>query len=241
MNWALAKGYIEGERSTITYNGMELLHMGPGCQIYFSASRARYMLETIDGYSMANHPVTDVTWYGAVAYCNWLSESQGEQVCYDLSAWTLSNPDAGGYRLPTEAEWERAAAWDADAGRHWRYGNAGDTLDTSQANFDEANPLDLPFTPYTTPVGYYQNQTSPAGCYDMSGNVSEWVNDWYAGGDYYAACAVGVTDPLGPASGHDRVMRGGCWDYGSYHCRSSLRDWTTPDQLYKKEGFRIAR
>ena len=60
---------------------------------------------------MASHPVVRVSWFGAVAYCNWRSEMEGLQPCYDLETWTRYEPVRSGYRLPTEAEWERAASW----------------------------------------------------------------------------------------------------------------------------------
>ena len=75
---------------------------------------------------MADFPVIMIIRYGCVALCNWLSEMEGETPCYDLSSWAWTNSLDGGYRLPTEAEWERAAAWDSDADRHWRYGQSSD-------------------------------------------------------------------------------------------------------------------
>jgi formylglycine-generating enzyme required for sulfatase activity len=195
---------------------------------------------------MANHPVVEVSWYGAVAYCQWLSEMEGLPTSYDLDSWALTAPRSGGYRLPTEAEWERAAGWDpAGSGRHWRYGFTRDSIDCSRANFGYSNPLGLTSDPYTSPVGYYDgvnpgtvNSTSAAGCYDMSGNVWEWCHDWYDS-SYYSASPG--TDPYGPITGSYRVLRGGGWGIDADYCRSAYRIWGIPRYAYYNSGFRVAR
>ncbi|HOC70814.1 MAG TPA: SUMF1/EgtB/PvdO family nonheme iron enzyme [Candidatus Hydrogenedentes bacterium] len=204
-------------------------------------------------YSMADHPVVWVSWYGAVCYCNWLSEQQGLQACYDTATWTRYEPVRIGYRLPTEAEWERAAAWDGS--RHWRYGMTSDTIDNTRANYCEsgyANPLRLTGYPYTSPVGWYNgvnparvsapgtltvNATSPVGAYDMSGNVWEWCHDWYDQ-TYYAGGAM--TNPLGPSAGSSRVLRGGSWVDSVWLTRSADRSWSGPDSRYIMVEFRVA-
>lgn len=90
LNWALEKGYLKDSEG------------------------ARFSCKMRDGYSMADHPLSLVTWYGSVAFCNWLSEMLDLTPCYDLSTWKLTTPFPNGYRLPTEAEWERVAAWDPE-------------------------------------------------------------------------------------------------------------------------------
>ncbi len=207
-------------------------------------------------YSMADHPMGGVSWYGAVCYCNWLSEQQGLQPCYDTMAWTRYEPVRNGYRLPTEAEWERAAAWDGT--RHWNFGTTSDTIDITRANchyFEGgyANPLGLKDSPFTSPVGWYNgvnpsrvgwprltmNATSPVGAYDMSGNVWEWCNDWW--------CRVytnePVINPTGPTWGSARLLRGGfmVYDNGDASRTANRGALGNPGGLNSLYGFRISR
>lgn len=205
---------------------------------------------------MADHPMVMVSWYGAACYCNWLSEQQGLQPCYNLSTWTRYEPLRNGYRLPTEAEWERTAAWDGR--EHWRYGMRSESIDITQANYyigslDYANPLGMMSYPYTAPVGWYNgvnpaqlnapgtltvNAKSHMGAYDMCGNALEWCHDrWYR--EY---TPEPVTNPIGPTSGSYRVVRGGSWINNSYYCRAAYRDDIyTPEIRNSYIGFRISR
>ena len=115
-----------------------------------------------------DHPMVEVSWYGAAAYCNWRSEMEGRPRCYDLSAWTCDF-GAAGYRLPTEAEWAKAAGWDPDQGLHLRFGEhtdgcGCDCLDGGRANyFNSGDPFESGDYPWTTPRGFFQRRTSPAG------------------------------------------------------------------------------
>lgn len=207
-----------------------------------------------EDYSMADHPVVQVTWYGAVLYCNWLSEALGLEPSYNPITWERFSPVRNGYRLPTEAEWERAAGWDGT--RHWRYSFISDEIDTNRANLylppSLTNPLGLSEYPQTSPIGWFDGtnvglgngvatlgSASFVGCYDMSGNVWEWCHDWY-GENYYANSPV--NNPEGPATGQYRVLRGGAWNSGSDMCRSAYRGGSTPPDSYSYSyGFRIAR
>lgn len=205
-----------------------------------------------DGYSMDNHPVLS-TWYGAAAYCNWDSRQQGHQVVYTESGTWPSDLSRNGYHLPTEAQWERAAAWEPGHG-HWRYGFMGDTIDFSRANYAEsgtnhANPLNLNWWPFTSPVGFYSgtttsrtgptvNSPSPVGCYDMTGNFREWCNDW-SDLNYYSHSPE--TDPEGPSAGTRRVHRGGSWRQLPVSCRTTERGDNPPDTWSRIHGFRVAR
>jgi len=207
-------------------------------------------------YSMAQNPVLAVTWYGAVAYCNWRSEMEGLQPCYNFTDWSRYAPVRNGYRLPTEAEWERAAAWDGS--RHWRYGFTSDSIDITRANYllsnllGAVNPLGLYQYPHSSPVGWFDgvnmspngnvqtvDSPSPVGAYDMIGNVQEWCEDWYAS-DYYASSPV--SNPQGPVTGSYRVLRGGLLRSDSTAARAASRVGYPPNYLHiDYAGLRIAR
>jgi len=244
-NWADDQGYFTTVNgNTAQAYGEELLDMDSSyCQITYSGGV--FSPETRDTYAMADHPVSDLSWFGAAVYCNWLSEITGLTPVYDTSdwSWDLSND---GYHLPTEAQWERAAAWDAGASRHYRYGNGSDSIACDSANHGPSsacNPLGLSGFPYTSPAGYYDgtngtvDSPSPVGCYDMSGNVWEWCNDWW----HRVYTASPVTDPEGPGTGSNRVGRGGGWYNDGYNCRSALRGSSHPSYAHYHIGFRLAR
>ena len=135
------------------------------------------------------------------------------------------NQTGAQYRLPTEAEWEYAARGGQQS-RGYQYAG-GENLDA--VGWYEENSGDKPH-----PVG--QKQANELGLYDLSGNVSEWVADWY--GPY----TVGpVTDPRGPAEGADRVSRGGSWINPARGCRAADRFWGSPGVHTSSLGFRLAR
>jgi formylglycine-generating enzyme len=136
-----------------------------------------------------------------------------------------------GCRLPTEAEWEYAAR----AGTTTPF-NTGNCLSTSQANYDGNYPYGA------CSKGEYRSKTMPVGSfapnawglYDMHGNVWEWCSDWY--GDY---STLAQTNPKGPASGSNRVVRGGSWLHDAQFCRSAYRTDDTPDLRSNRIGFRL--
>ena len=263
LNWAHARDYLENSSGgrydygticaygkPIAYpNGASVINYAGG--IFSAANNS-----TCDGglAPMANHPVTHVSWFGAIVYCNWLSEQQGLQSCYDTSTWTLYEPVRDGYRLPTEAEWERAAAWDGV--KHWRYGMSSDTIGKAWASYGNIhcdNPLDIS-SEGSSPVGWFNgvnpvrvlepgtitmNAMSPVGAYDMCGNVKEWCYDWYSPA-YYSDGSM--NNPTGPASGDYRVLRDGSWatDAEAY-CRTHFRSYGEPGALGSYVGFRIAQ
>jgi serine/threonine-protein kinase len=154
-----------------------------------------------------NYPVIFVSWSDAKAYCTWV-----------------------GRRLPTEAEWEKAASWKESTKEKYLYpwGNASPNNDL--LNFNNA-------LRDTTEVGYYPDGASPYGALDMAGNVWEWVNDWYDE-SYYSNSKS--TDPQGPLSGQSKVLRGGSWKETYYYVRSSRRIWDSPTSTHSYMGFRCA-
>jgi formylglycine-generating enzyme required for sulfatase activity len=185
----------------------------------------------------SDHPVCHVSWYEAVKWANARSEKEGLTPCYTVSGSVYRAGDsdnvscnwsAGGYRLPTEAEWERAARGEA-AGRRYPWADS-DEIDTSRANYNEAYGG-------TTPVGSFP--ANGYGLYDMAGNVWEWCGDWYS--KTYYASSLG-TDPRGSAAGSKRVSRGGSWYGVADYCRVAYRDRLWPGMDYISNlGFRLVR
>jgi formylglycine-generating enzyme required for sulfatase activity len=212
-------------------------------QIAFSNNT--FSVRTKSARDMSNDPMVCVSWYGAAAYCNWRSQQEGREECYDLSTWTCDFSRKG-YRLATEAEWEYAARGGL-AGRRFPW---GDTITHSQANYysDSYYSYDISPTrwyhpawndgnlPYTSPVGSFP--ANGHGLCDMAGNVWEWCNDWYLS-SYYSSSSQ--TNPTGPITGAFRVIRGGGWyDYAG-DCRVALRSYGYyPSSRYDGYGgFRV--
>ncbi len=200
-----------------------------------------------DSTANRTHPVTVISWWDVVKWCNAKSRKEGLMPCYytdglgtelkfGFPTAVYVNWSASGYRLPTEAEWEYAARGGlADKRYPW-----GDTITRSQANYSQSGD---PFE-YTTPVGYYNGTQTPAGVdmkngfglYDMAGNVWEWNWDWYSS---YSASAQ--TDPRGPASGSERVIRGGSFNINEGGIRTAYRTRSVPGDGGVNVGFRPAR
>ena len=203
----------------------------------------------------ANHPVHSINWYDMVKWCNARSEKEGKTPAYYTDAGLSVRYRTGqvepyvnwssGYRLPTEAEWEKAARGGA-SGQRFPWGN---TISWSQANYYayplsaggsayDVNPttgLNPTFndgvSPYTSPVGYFT--PNGYGLYDMAGNVFQWCWDWYG-----AYSSSSQTDPRGPALGSFRVFRGGGWDSYAIGCRTAYRGYDHPTGRTADLGFR---
>jgi formylglycine-generating enzyme required for sulfatase activity len=222
LNAALAQGLIE-VRSGYVYGvgGTEIYSDTLGVD---PASRIEW---TDTAFTVRDqrdlHPITGIRWFGALAYCNWASIRDGYEPCYNLTTGACDFT-CDGYRLPTEAEWEYAArGGQYNPYRMFPWGD--DTnADGSLANWPgSGDPYETGPYPWTTPVGFYNGQlhnkadfgwpgtrethqtrsnANGYGLYDMSGNVWQWVNDWY-GRNYYQYCVTNniVVNPPGPLVG----------------------------------------
>jgi len=204
------------------------------------------------GWGRADRPVINVSWYDAVEYANWLSGKKGLQPSYVIDKtkpdtankdenenlkWTVNiRQGAGGYRLPTESEWEYAAR---EGGRAVRFGNGKDVANPAEMNFDASEAYKKEYSR----IGVYRSQTTPVeqfrpnalGLYDMSGNVREWCWDWY--GQYETEFRE---NPQGAAEGDTRVFRGGSWFYVPQFCRAAYRIINEPSNRNFSLGFRLA-
>lgn len=188
--------------------------------------------ETIyyDDDSFADHPVVYVSWEDGADYCGFV-----------------------GRRLPTEAEWEKAASWNPET-KQTQFYPWGDEFECSKANLDDETTLDV-FSVEggpscdgyagSAPVGSYPEGASPYGALDMAGNVWEWVFDGFVETDpyngsvtYYAISPP--SDPTGPLVSAYRGMRGGSWNLNFGLGRSAYRLWFGPDDRYDGIGFRCA-
>ena len=163
------------------------------------------------------HPVVQVSWRDAQAYCQWLSQREGRL-----------------YRLPSEAEWEYACR----AGSETPFA-FGETVSAEQVNYFAKKPYPGGFP------GPYRADTIPAGSlaanawglHDMHGNVWEWCADFYDP-EYYKFSPL--ADPAGPGQGQERVVRGGAYNFSAVGVRSARRWGRAPDQGFSQVGFRVA-
>jgi formylglycine-generating enzyme required for sulfatase activity len=172
-------------------------------------------------------PVGSVTWFEALAFCNWLSDQEQRPRCYRLSdgdAWSCDRT-LNGYRLPTEAEWEFACR----AGTATRFSFGDDA-----SRFPQYGTIRRSY--FSTGWGRGQKLANGWGFFDMYGNVSEWCGDWFLAFD-----GKKMTDPEGAAAGDRRVERGGGYSaQGADECGSGVRSAEAPGQFFPTRGFRVA-
>ncbi len=174
-------------------------------------------------------PVLHVSWNDAARYCNWLSVQSGLPEVYDFQGDSATvMPAVSGYHLPTEAEWEYAAA---------------------EGKLEKAPPYSGSGS--LNGLGWYsgnsRHRVHPAallkanalGLYDLTGNVWEWCQDWYD--PHFYEKSSGTKDPAGPTKGRERALRGGSWNNNRAHCRSANRSSRYADFRDGSVGFRVAR
>jgi formylglycine-generating enzyme required for sulfatase activity len=162
----------------------------------------------------ALYPVTDVSWFDAQTYCEWI-----------------------GGELPTEAQWEKAARGGL-MGRQYPWGDQSPVCGFAMDNGANFNYVTLHCGGSVEPVGEYK--ANAFGLYDMAGNVWEWTADWYDA-NYYRTAGQNSVNPFGAFSGVSKVLRGGAWNYSEQYLRVAARFSYDPDLRYDYVGFRCAR
>jgi len=195
--------------------------------------------------SEEDRPVVNVSWEEAVRFSNWLSEKDGLPAAYALKdgQWRLRSPTTIGYRLPTEAEWAWAARY-ASGKKPTRF-PWGDNMPPTPGAGNYADVSAANMVPYSI-KGYNDNFRGPApsgtytsnelGIFDLAGNVSEWINDYYS----VELHRVTLIDPLGPTQGDYYVIRGSNYTHGRFsELRWTFRDYGSDPR--PDVGFRIAR
>lgn len=221
--------------------------------VYDYATNNGYGFDHAGAGNAANQPVQSVDWYDAVKWCNARSQQAGLIPVYYTDpamtqvytngdvAVTNVNWSANGYRLPTEAEWEKAARGGL-GGQRFPWGNV--ISETNANYYGDTNDYSYDLGPNgyntigdhgTTPVGYFA--PNGYGLYDMAGNASAWCWDWY--GTPYGQPTT--TNPTGPASGTLRVVRGGNWGSDAAALRCATRGAGNQNSGANYLGFRCVR
>ena len=174
---------------------------------------------------MREQPVVCVSWFGAAAFCNWMSEEDDLTAVYqDANGWTATLGNSG-YRLPTEAQWLKAAAWNKNTGRFFDYGTSTNTINGASANYLDSGDTSETNALRTMAVGSY-TASSPYDLKDASGNVWEWCQDFF--------------DQAGSDPDVDmHAARGGGWGNLATDVKTSSRSGIKPSQTLNSVGFRV--
>ena len=251
FNWANGQSKFQTVTSlTVTNvgNSQELIDLDDvHCNIQYSGGIFSARTDLGDDGSggtvdVSNYPCAEITWYGAAAFCNYLSEIEGLTPFYNLSNWSY-NFSANGYRLATEAEWEYAARYIDGQYNNFR---AGDSFSGSDTAGDVAwyidNSSETPHNDIADGYGTHEvglKDPNVLSIYDMSGNVNEWCHDWSNDAPYPS---TSQTNPTGPSSGTYRIIRGGgaggTTDEG---LRTSHRWHAVPYESMDDVGFRVVK
>ncbi|MBD5781207.1 SUMF1/EgtB/PvdO family nonheme iron enzyme [Pelagicoccus sp. NFK12] len=242
LNWAYGEGLIEVTADAVmnAEGRSEVLLKRDQNQIVFVESDAFSHFAVKEGRE--NYPCFEVSWYGALAYCNYLTRKEGVLTqAVDLWEWTIDQ-QATGYRLPTEAEWEFACR--AESVSAFYNGSisrpVGPEVDPvlNRVGFYDLNSANEEYPIFagkgTHPVGL--KDPNAHGLFDLHGNVREWCSDWYE-----TDCGGDAMNPAGPRTGTARVIRGGAWNSQAQDCRSANRSSSPPDFAGEGIGFRVVR
>ena len=249
LNWAKGRGYLRNS-SGGTYNGGDVYHNG---QILLNVndgdsdinySGGQFFVESRNNEGQDNHPVNEVSWYGSVAFCNWRSQMDGLPAAYDLNTWTLTNRQGGGYRLPSESEWEYACRGSASNPNRYSPFSFGDDTSVDLGSCDYSSLFDRYMVwcgnggGWTEEVG--SRLPNDYGLYGMHGNLWEWCGDWWHW-DYNGAPTGGTAWQMQLSSDPHRVFRGGVWRGPAERCRSAYRSRLDPSGSSNSIGFRVSR
>ena len=176
-----------------------------------------------------SYPVLHVSWMDAAHYCNWMSIQMGLKKVFDFQQDTVFiDPFANGFRLPTEAEWEFAAA-EGKYGQKPRFSGGNDLESLAWYSGNAQKRVHA----------VAQKNANKLGLYDLTGNVWEWCLDHYTV-DYHRR-SIGERDSFGPLNSHLYVLRGGSWHNNANHCRITNRTSRYADTRDGNIGFRVAR
>ena len=210
-----------------------VIFIGAGAISMMVAEARGTDLRVLDGL-----PVTNISWYDAINYCNSLSEAEGLTPCYAVSGNSVTwNKGANGYRLPTEAEWEYAARANTTTPfsfGDYVYDENANCYNAYGYNNDASGNWVNGYLSSTVPVDSYA--PNGFGLYNVHGNAAEWVWNWY--GDYETDVSA---DPVGAETGNYKVARGGGWNDFPKHIRSAYRSAFPADVPFYSIGMRLVR